>query len=101
MHDIILYYEKLSEYCGGQENITLTVSYDKLWKLLIDKKISKTQLVHKSGISTNAMAKMGKNQFVRLEVLIRICSILHCQIDDIIDYSMDDAETERGGGKLL
>ncbi len=47
------------------------------------------------------MAKMGKNQFVRLEVLIRICSILHCQIDDIIDYSMDDAETERGGGKLL
>ena len=79
----------------------MTVSYDKLWKLLIDKKISKTQLVQKSGISTNAMAKMGKNQFVRLEVLIRICSILHCQIDDIIDYSMDDAETERGGGKLL
>lgn len=38
----------------------MTVNYDKLWKLLIDKKISKTQLVHKSGISTNAMAKMGK-----------------------------------------
>ena len=68
----------------------MTVNYDKLWKLLIDKKISKTQLVH------NAMAKMGKNQFVRLEVLIRICDILHCQIDDIIDYSMD-VETERGG----
>ena len=79
----------------------MTVSYDKLWKLLIDKKISKTQLVHKSGIITIAMAILGKNQFVRLEVLIRICSILHCQIDDIIDYSMDDAETERGGGKLL
>ena len=76
----------------------MTVNYDKLWKLLIDKKISKTQLVHKSGISisTNAMAKMGKNQFVRLEVLIRICDILHCRIDDIIDYSMD-VETERGG----
>ena len=72
----------------------MTVNYDKLWKLLIDKKISKT--VPKSGISTNAMAKMGKNQFVRLEVLIRICDILHCQIDDIIDYSMD-VETERGG----
>lgn len=42
------------------------------------------------------MAKMGKNQFVRLGVLIRICDILHCQIDDIIDYSMD-VETERGG----
>lgn len=42
------------------------------------------------------MAKMGKNQFVRLEVLIRICDILHCQIDDIIDYYMD-VETERGG----
>ncbi len=74
----------------------MTVNYDKLWKLLIDKKISKTQLVHKSGISTNAMAKMGKNQFVRLEVLIRICDILHCRIDDIIDYSMD-VETEQGG----
>lgn len=76
----------------------MTVNYDKLWKLLIDKKISKTQLIHKSGISTstNAMAKMGKNQFVRLEVLIRICDILHCRIDDIIDYSMD-VETERGG----
>ena len=61
----------------------MTVNYDKLWKLLIDKKISKTQLVHKSGISTNAMAKMGKNQFVRLEVLIRICDILHCRIDEI------------------
>ena len=38
MHDIILYYEKLNEYCDGKENITLTVSYDTLWKLLIDKK---------------------------------------------------------------
>ncbi len=74
----------------------MTVSYDKLWKLLIDKKISKTQLVHKSGISTNAMAKMGKNQVVRLEVLIKICNILHCQIDDIIDYSID-VDAERGG----
>ena len=76
----------------------MTVSYDKLWKLLIDKKISKTQLVHKSGISTNAMAKMGKNQFVRLEVLIRICSILHCQIDDIMEivpdnYNITNSET--------
>ncbi len=42
------------------------------------------------------MAKMGKNQVVRLEVLIRICNILHCQIDDIIDYSMN-VDTERGG----
>ena len=67
----------------------MTVNYDKLWKLLIDKKISKTQLVHKSGISTNAMAKMGKNQFVSTE-------LLSFDIDDIIDYSMD-VETERGG----
>lgn len=42
------------------------------------------------------MAKMGKNQVVRLEVLIKICNILHCQIDDIIDYSTD-VDTERGG----
>ncbi len=74
----------------------MTISYDKLWKLLIDKKISKIQLVRKSGISTNAMAKMGKNQVVRLEVLIRICNILHCQLDDIIDYSIY-VDIKRGG----
>ena len=51
----------------------MAVSYDKLWKLLIDKKINKTQLCKRAKISTNAMAKLGKNEDVRVAVLTRIC----------------------------
>lgn len=65
----------------------MQVNYDKLWKLMIDKKINKTQLSTKSGITTNAMAKLGKNESVQLEVLIKICDVLECKIDDIIQYS--------------
>ena len=88
MHDIILYYEKLSEYCGGQENITLTVSYDKLWKLLIDKKMNRTELKDAAGISFNVLAKMGKNEFISMESLYKICSTLQCNISDIVDFEL-------------
>ena len=63
----------------------MAVSYDKLWKLLIDKKMNKTQLCERAGISTNAMARLGKNEDVRVEVLSKICLELGCSIDEIID----------------
>ena len=63
----------------------MVVSYNKLWKLLIDKKMNKTQLCEKAKISTNAMAKLGKNEDVRVEVLVKICGVLNCSIDDILD----------------
>lgn len=63
----------------------MAVSYNKLWKLLIDKNMSKTQLIREAGISTNAMAKLGKNEDVRVEVLVKICGVLDCKIDDIIE----------------
>lgn len=63
----------------------MTVCYDKLWKLLIDKKLNKTQLCEQAKITTNAMAKLGRNEDVRVEVLIKICSVLECSIDDIMD----------------
>lgn len=63
----------------------MAVSYDKLWKLLIDKKMNRTQLAKAAKISTNAMAKMGKNQDVRVEVLVKICEILNCTMDDIME----------------
>ena len=63
----------------------MSVSYDKLWKLLIDKKINKTQLIKSAKITTNAMAKLGRNEEVRLEVLLKICSVLECTLDDILD----------------
>ena len=64
----------------------MAVSYNKLWKLMIDKKINKTQLSEKAGITTNAMAKLGKEEMVQLEILIKICKVLNCKIDDIIEY---------------
>ena len=63
----------------------MAVCYNKLWKLLIDKKMTKTQLVEKAKISTNAMAHLGKNEDVRVEVLVKICKALDCSIEDIMD----------------
>ena len=60
-------------------------NYTKLWKLLIDKKMSKTQLIKEAKISTNAMAKLGKNEDVRVDVLVKICNALECNIEDIME----------------
>lgn len=63
----------------------MPVSYNKLWKLMIDKNINKTKLREEAGISSNAVAKMGKNEDVRVEVLVKICRYLECSIDDIME----------------
>ena len=64
----------------------MALNYNKLWKMLIDKNMSKSELVKRSKISTNAMARMGKNEDVRLGTLVKICCVLDCKIDDIVDY---------------
>lgn len=61
------------------------MNYDKLWKLLIDKKMRKKDLIAKAGISTNAMAKMGKGGDVSTNVLRKICITLDCELDDIVE----------------
>ena len=63
----------------------MAVSYKKLWKLLIDKDMTKTKLRTKAGISTGALAKLGKNENVNTEVLVKICKTLHCDISDIME----------------
>ncbi|MCI7135862.1 MAG: helix-turn-helix transcriptional regulator [Candidatus Limivicinus sp.] len=63
----------------------MSVSYRPLWKLMIDKGINKTQLCKEAGISTNAMAKLGRNEDVRVEVLVKICTALNCTISDIME----------------
>ena len=67
----------------------MAVSYNRLWKLLVDKSMTKTQLIKAAGISTNAMAKLGKNQDVRVEVLVKICGVLDCTIDDIMEIATE------------
>ena len=67
----------------------MAVCYNKLWKLLIDRKMTKTQLCHDAKISTNAMAKLGRNEDVRVEVLVKICNALDCTMDDIMELTSD------------
>ena len=64
----------------------MPVSYKKLWKKLIDLKMKKTDLVLKANISTNVLAKLGKDEAVSLESLEKICQALNCNIGDIIDF---------------
>lgn len=61
----------------------MIVNYDKLWGILKERNMKKTELIKKAKISTNAMAKLGKNEDVRVEILIKICKALDCKIDDI------------------
>ena len=63
----------------------MAVCYNKLWKLLIDKRMTKTQLCNEAKVSTNAMAKLGRNEDVRVEVLVKICAALDCTMDDIME----------------
>ena len=58
----------------------------KLCKLLIDKKMNRTELKDSSGISFNVLAKMGKNEFVSMESLMKICATLNCNVGDIMDF---------------
>lgn len=70
----------------------MKISYDKLWKLMIDKKINKTQLSEKAGITTNAMAKLGRNESVQVETLAKICEVLECNIEDIAEVKKEEEE---------
>ena len=67
----------------------MAVSYKKLWKLLIDKDIKKKDLIERAKISPATVTKMGKNGHVTTEVLVKICSALNCNIDDIMEVIPD------------
>ena len=77
------------------EVYTMAVSYNRLWKLLIDKGITKTEMRKAAGISTNVLAKMGKNESVSMETLARIAAIMECGLDDIVEVNVN---LENGGG---
>ena len=63
----------------------MEATYKKLWKILIDRDMSKTDLRLKAGISTMALAKLGKNENVSMDVLKKVCKALECNIGDIMD----------------
>lgn len=72
----------------------MAVDYTKLWKLLIDKKLNKSQLKELAHISTNAVAKLGRNENVSLDTLEKVCVALECRIGDILDFVQDEGDVK-------
>ena len=68
------------------------IDYSKLWKRLIDKNITKTELMQLTGISSRIIAKLTKNETVTTETLIKICSALNCDISDIMELTQDTSQ---------
>ena len=69
----------------------MTISYKKLWKLLIDKDLMKKDLQQDAGISWATITKMSKGETVSVDVLMKVCKMLHCDIGDIVEF-IDDEE---------
>ena len=67
----------------------MTVSYKKLWKLLIDRDMKKKELTELAGISSSSVTKMGHNENVNTEVIVKICSALHCDVGDVMEIIED------------
>lgn len=66
--------------------VIMAVSYNNLWKLLIDRKLKRTELIDICGISSNVLAKLGKDEPVSMESLEKICVALNCNIEDVVQF---------------
>lgn len=65
----------------------MAVKYIRLWKLLLDKGMKKTDLKTEAGISSNVLAKIGKNEYVSMETMEKLCTSLDCNIEDIMQFN--------------
>ena len=77
----------------------MTVNYNKLWKKLIDHNMNRTQLRMGAHISTNAVAKLGRNESVSVETLAKICEVLQCDIGDIMEVELSSASDKERNEK--
>ena len=73
----------------------MAVSYKKLWKLLIDRDMKKKDLIVAAGISQSSLSKMGRNENVNTDILVRVCKALNCDIGDILEILTDDNLTNK------
>ena len=80
---VLLYFTRY----GGFPN--MRISYNKLWKMLIDKNMKKSDLREKAGISSASLAKLGKGDNITTDVLLRICEVMDCRIEDILETVRD------------
>ena len=81
--------------CNDMKGIIMAIRYNKLWKKLIDENMMKVDLRDQAGITTNALAKLGKNEHVSTQVLEKVCKVLHCEIQDIIEFVPDEEREEQ------
>ena len=68
----------------------MSVNYNKLWHLLIDRGMNKTDLRVQAGISTNTMAKLGKNENVSTSIIAKICEALDCNVEDVMEFIVEE-----------
>lgn len=73
-----------------KRSMPMAVNYNKLWKKLIDMNMTKTDLRIAADMSTTTLAKLGKNETVSMDVLLRICKTLNCNLGDIIDVNSEN-----------
>ena len=72
--------------------VVVAISYKKLWKLLIDKNMKKGELQQRANISSSSIAKLGKNENVNTDILVRICKALDCSLEDIMELTETDEQ---------
>ncbi len=72
----------------------MSISYDNLWKLLIDRKLKRTELKELCGISGNVLAKLGRDEPVSMDSLEKICISLNCRIEDVVEFVSSDKNTK-------
>ena len=72
----------------------VAISYKKLWKLLIDRNIKKGELQHLANVSSSSIAKLGKNENVNTDILVRICKALNCSLEEIMELTETDEKKE-------
>ena len=79
----------------SRKGIIMAIRYNKLWKKLIDENMMKVDLRDQAGITTNALAKLGKNEHVSTQVLEKVCNVLNCEIQDIMEFIPDEERKEK------
>ena len=70
----------------------MRIQYNKLWKILIDKNMNKVQLKKEAGVSSNSIAKLSKNEAVRMDVLMKIATALDCKVEDLFETVINSKE---------
>lgn len=68
----------------------MSVKYDRLWKLLIDNHMKRTDLIDACHLSSNVVARLGKNEYVSMETIDKICQHFHCEIEDVMEVELEE-----------